>query len=429
MQKGKKVRKPLSFILAALMLAAQLLLAPAAALQTQAAPVTFPDGTVFDPVYYAEKYPEVKAAFGNDSLKLWLHYYSFGRAEGRSGAASDGIAGKVTAAVTPEQVATVNAIAKTAQTENKGTTATGTAPAKTTGTAPAAAQAPQSAAFDPAFYANRYPDLKAAFGTDAAKLWQHYQMFGEKEGRQAAKDAVPGVTKITAPAGVQNPPAANQAAQANKAPAAAPVKSNGKRVAFIGDSISTFGGQLPPGYESFYPQQGLENLAETWWYQVSARAGLQIVVNASYSRSRLCGNRNDTTGIVGSSYSRVNTVVAQKPDIIFIMIGTNDFTGGVALVNFREAYLSLISQLRAALPNARIICCTCIPEYLKWKNSLDVTIDAYNNEIRRAAAETGCALVDVYACGLNKDHFIDALHPNATGALLMANFILAHMPR
>lgn len=42
-----------------------------------------------------------------------------------------------------------------------------------------------SLVFDAAYYANRYPDLRAAFGTDAAKLLNHFKQYGMREGRQA----------------------------------------------------------------------------------------------------------------------------------------------------------------------------------------------------------------------------------------------------
>ncbi|MGN0377011.1 MAG: hypothetical protein ACI4ED_05195 [Suilimivivens sp.] len=48
-----------------------------------AAPRTMPDGTVFDAEYYAETYPDVKAAFGNDETALYNHYMQYGRSEGR----------------------------------------------------------------------------------------------------------------------------------------------------------------------------------------------------------------------------------------------------------------------------------------------------------------------------------------------------------
>ncbi|MBQ6734955.1 MAG: SGNH/GDSL hydrolase family protein [Lachnospiraceae bacterium] len=436
--KKRKAFHIISFVLAAMILALQLFAVPTASLRVQAAPVTFPDGTVFDPEYYADAYPEVKAAFGNDSLKLWLHYYQFGRAEGRAGVAA-GTASKPPAAgkkVTAEQIASVTATAEAALKQQAAASpAANPATAKPGATTPAAKTPAAAVTFDPVFYSNSNPDIKKAFGSDAAMLWLHYRMFGEKEGRKAAANHVPG-TKVTAPANVREIPipgapakAAPTAATTPPAPAIPVIKSNGTRIAFIGDSITTFGGQLPPGYEPFYPWKGLENLAETWWYRVCVGKGLLPVVNASYSRSRVVGNRNDETGFVASSYARINTVAAGQPDIVFIMVGTNDFNAAINLAIFRDAYQSLVTQVRTVLPNATIVCSTCIPVFSKWYNAQDVTIDAYNNEIRTVALRSGCVLIDTWACGITNDMMIDGTHPNATGAAVMANFIMAHMPQ
>lgn len=37
--------------------------------------------------------------------------------------------------------------------------------------------------FDPVYYANEYPDVLAAFGTDPGKLYEHYVFYGVYEGR------------------------------------------------------------------------------------------------------------------------------------------------------------------------------------------------------------------------------------------------------
>ena len=44
----------------------------------------------------------------------------------------------------------------------------------------------KSVVFNATYYANRYPDLKAAFGTDSTKLYNHFLEYGVKEGRQAS---------------------------------------------------------------------------------------------------------------------------------------------------------------------------------------------------------------------------------------------------
>ncbi|MBD5494477.1 MAG: hypothetical protein HDR12_08930 [Lachnospiraceae bacterium] len=52
-------------------------------LTSEAAPKTMPDGQIFDAQFYAQSYPDVVAAFGNDENLLYSHYVSFGKSEGR----------------------------------------------------------------------------------------------------------------------------------------------------------------------------------------------------------------------------------------------------------------------------------------------------------------------------------------------------------
>lgn len=82
---------------------------------------------VFDPEYYANKYSDLKKAFGNDSDKLFKHFNTYGMKESR--------------------------IAK--------------------------------ATFNVIAYKNRYVDLQNAFGGDLPAYYRHYCQFGYKEGRSA----------------------------------------------------------------------------------------------------------------------------------------------------------------------------------------------------------------------------------------------------
>ena len=45
-----------------------------------------------------------------------------------------------------------------------------------------------SPVFNPKYYADRYADLKAAFGYDASALWSHFQTFGMNEARKASEN-------------------------------------------------------------------------------------------------------------------------------------------------------------------------------------------------------------------------------------------------
>lgn len=102
-----------------------------AGIDADAAPKKMADGTIFDAEYYANTYPDVKAALGTNETVLYQHYKNYGRAEGRKAC---------------------------------------------------------EIAFDPVFYANTYPDVKAALGNDADKLYQHYIQYGIAEGRKGTAD-------------------------------------------------------------------------------------------------------------------------------------------------------------------------------------------------------------------------------------------------
>ena len=82
---------------------------------------------VFNPTYYANKYSDLKKAFGTDSKKLFDHFCKYGMKEGRSG----------------------------------------------------------SATFNVQAYKNRYLDLQKAFGNNLPKYYEHWIQYGKKENRRA----------------------------------------------------------------------------------------------------------------------------------------------------------------------------------------------------------------------------------------------------
>ncbi len=90
----------------------------------------------FDYVAYANRYPDLQAAFGYDRERLYWHYTTMGIQEGRT--------------------ATVSGYLLLTE-EN----------------------------FDAARYAADYGDLKAAYGDDAHKLYEHFMTNGIREGRIA----------------------------------------------------------------------------------------------------------------------------------------------------------------------------------------------------------------------------------------------------
>lgn len=78
---GEVMRKKIIIILALI------LSLNVTAMTAYAAPKTMPDGGTFDAEFYAETYPDVKAAVGTNEADLYNHYLQYGKAEGRKAVA------------------------------------------------------------------------------------------------------------------------------------------------------------------------------------------------------------------------------------------------------------------------------------------------------------------------------------------------------
>ena len=80
----------------------------------------------FDARAYADRYPDLKAAFGYDVLALYKHYLKFGRAEGRDASAA-------VAATSSYTESSYSGSSNTGSADNGNNTSTNTAPIRTNG--------------------------------------------------------------------------------------------------------------------------------------------------------------------------------------------------------------------------------------------------------------------------------------------------------
>ena len=151
-------------------------------------------------------------------------------------------------------------------------------------------------------------------------------------------------------------------------------------VLIIGDSYSTFCGYIPEGYSYWYPrgedtksQTDVENVQETWWYQLMNETESNLVLNDSYSGSTVCSTERES--IPGTHFNlRADRMIANgffeenKIDTIFVFGGTNDswIDSPIGEIKYGEiteddirmilpAFSALISKLKASSPSSRII--------------------------------------------------------------------------
>ena len=137
---------------------------------------------IFNAELYADKYPDVKAAFGYDKVALLNHYLTYGIAEGReTGGLLDIVKYReaypdLDAAFGDNWNAYVNHFLNYGVYEGRD----------------------NFTDFNALDYMERYSDLKEAFGDDVLALYQHYETYGKAENREARSETVVAAEKEAA---------------------------------------------------------------------------------------------------------------------------------------------------------------------------------------------------------------------------------------
>lgn len=228
-------------------------------------------------------------------------------------------------------------------------------------------------------------------------------------------------------------------------------KFNGKLISILGDSISTLDGYNPDEYNLFFTgkvcqESGVANMADTWWGQVIEYLGAELLVNNSWSGSRVTKLlESDTLFPSGCSDERTGNLHAADtlPDIIIIYLGLNDWANGVTPNNtnlenncspkwdeFQFSYNAMIEKIKHNYPKAEIWCCTLCSSFMSLnpyfsfpEKFCGIHIEKYNDIIRLTAQNQNCKLIDLYSYNIHYDS-IDGIHPNKAGMCTLALLIL-----
>ena len=224
----------------------------------------------------------------------------------------------------------------------------------------------------------------------------------------------------------------------------------GKLFSILGDSISTLEDWNPDGYRVFYygqrcTQSGVHQVEDTWWGKVLSHFDGQLLVNNSWSGSRVtrlpAASRLFPSGCSDERTAGLHTEKA-RPDVIIIYLGINDYISGTRdetevrpdyaddMDYFSTAYAAMLKKLRGNYPSAEIWCCTlppsCIASYPAFRYPTEYEgrfAESYNRAIRTSAETYQCRLLDLYALQTPYDS-IDGTHPTKAGMTTLANLII-----
>lgn len=224
----------------------------------------------------------------------------------------------------------------------------------------------------------------------------------------------------------------------------------GKKFSILGDSISTLAGYNPKGYKVFFDgesceKSGVEKMQDTWWGKVIDFFGGELLVNNSWSGSRVTRlPNNDNLFPSGCSDERTGGlhINGVKPDVIIVYLGTNDWAFGAELDGtrllidksnmqyFAAAYETMLEKTKTNYPNAEIWCCTLNTTFMSSNPSFSFPyeyggthIEKYNQIIKDTVDMNNCKIIDLYSYHIPYDS-IDGSHPNADGMNTLATLII-----
>ncbi len=227
-------------------------------------------------------------------------------------------------------------------------------------------------------------------------------------------------------------------------------KYHGKQFSFLGDSISTLDGYNPKGYNVFYSgdnceKSGVKEMKDTWWGKVIDFFGGELLVNNSWSGSRVTRlPNNENLFPSGCSDERTGSlhINSIKPDVIIIYLGTNDWAFGAELDGtrllidklnmqyFGAAYKTMLEKIKTNYPNSEIWCCTLNTTFMSANPSFKFPykyggthIEEYNQIIKNTAAMYNCKMIDLYSYHIPYDS-IDGSHPNTDGMNTLASLMI-----
>jgi len=224
-----------------------------------------------------------------------------------------------------------------------------------------------------------------------------------------------------------------------------------KNISILGDSISTFKGYIPSGNATFFPNSFINNVDQTWWKSVINKNSLSLLLNNSWSGSRVTNTRTEEQ----SGYYRALHMDKDgiSPDIMIIYLGINDFDNNVKLGDyendldtdfptdgstFKNAYAMMLYNATKTYPDCKIFTCTLPFSNTRktgkvvHRNGNNDTLWDFNNAIRDISNQFGTTIIDLAQTGFNRNNAANVLgdgvlHPNETGMQLIAkkvNFYL-----
>lgn len=227
-----------------------------------------------------------------------------------------------------------------------------------------------------------------------------------------------------------------------------------KVVSILGDSISTFDGYIPVDdgvnleHATFYPNEEISKVEDTWWYKVIETLDAKLGVNDSWSGSTVYNNLDYNTEYVGkdasmASLTRIKNLGSNSiPDIILFFGGVNDIATKVPMGEFDEdnapttvdltsykwesffdSYVCAILRIKHFYPNSQLVCIEPLRNKACYS---DAQLIKYTDVLKRICSFYNVGYVSLFdQMPTSKLH--DITHPSKEGMEIIASCVVDYL--
>lgn len=226
---------------------------------------------------------------------------------------------------------------------------------------------------------------------------------------------------------------------------------HGKKVAIIGDSISTFS-KYNENLPGRYPEGDVSSVENTWWMQLIQQTGAELTCNNSR------GGAGITQVYEGDMQQRLHDLT-DDTEVCFILMGTNDLGGRTFgtfnpekkaydpmvttipegqtadyfnLTQFCDAACNMVVMLQTYYPKTKFVWITPLPRFDDTTGTVPYskngqTVQSYTEQIKEICKYYYWDYIDSLKIGINSinqgNYLADGLHPNLAGMTKLAEFI------
>jgi lysophospholipase L1-like esterase len=155
---------------------------------------------------------------------------------------------------------------------------------------------------------------------------------------------------------------------------------------------------------------------------------LQLLLGDNYEVENF--GVSGSTASVDSNISYVNQLafkkaLAFKPDLVIVMLGTNDANRATCYdTDIRDDYLRIVNAFKGLNSSPEIIFVDSPPIYSNYSgyNNTFLTADIIP-KINFLADQMNIPTVDMYDAMNSSDYFVDGIHPNYDGSTVIADVL------